>query len=246
MKALIVHAHPEAKSLNGAMRDLAVSVLGEQGFAVEVSDLYAMEFKAHVGRDDFLEVADGDSFNYLAEEMHASSGGGYAADLQGEQDKLQAADLLILQFPLWWFTVPAILKGWIDRVLAVGVLYDRERRYSNGIFKGRRAMLAFTTGGPSAAYEPGGLSGHLDVVLWPLQNGVLNFLGYDVLPPFVAHGMGRADDEARQGILDDYATCLRGLDDLQPLAFHSLDEFDDTLRLPSDVPARTVGQGWDR
>lgn len=96
MHALIVHAHPESKSFNGTMRDLAVSVLGERGVTVEVSDLYAMNFKAHVGRDDFLEVADGGSFNYLAEEMHAATGGGFSEDIQREQEKLAAADLLIL------------------------------------------------------------------------------------------------------------------------------------------------------
>jgi NAD(P)H dehydrogenase (quinone) len=246
MHALIVYAHPEPESFNGAMRDLAVSVLSEQGHTVEVSDLYAMGFTAHVGREDFSDVADGDTFNYLAEEMHAAGGGGFADDIQGEQDKMNAADMLILQFPLWWFSVPAILKGWIDRVLAVGVLYDRERRYSNGVFKGRRAMLSFSTGGPSSAYAPGGISGHMDIVLWPLQNGILNFLGYDVLPPFIAEGMGRADAEARQVILDAYAARLKNLENDQPLAFHPWDEFDDTLCLRPDVTAQTAGQGWGR
>lgn len=246
MHALIVHAHPESKSFNGALRDLAVSVLGEKGFTVGVSDLYAMNFKAHAGRDDFLEVADAASFNYLAEEAHAAAGGGFSEDIRREQEKLTAADLLILQFPLWWFSVPAILKGWIDRVVAAGVLYDRERRYSNGVFQGKRAMLSITMGGPPTAYAPGGVSGNMEVILWPLQNGVLNFLGYDVLPPFLAFGMARADEDARQDMLDAYAARLRGIDDTDPLAFHSLDDFDDTLRLQQNITAKTVGQGWNR
>ena len=138
------------------------------------------------------------------------------------------------------------LKGWIDRVVAVGVLYDRERRYSNGVFQGKRAMLSVTTGGPPSAYAAGGVSGNLEVVLWPLQNGVLNFLGYHVLPPFIAFGMVRADAEARQEMLDAYAARLRGLDDTEALEFHSLDDFDDTLRLQPDVTAKTAGQGWGR
>jgi NAD(P)H dehydrogenase (quinone) len=246
VNVLIVYAHPEPKSFNGALRDLAVSVLGDQGHAVEVSDLYAMKFKAHVGRDDFLQVADGDHFSYLAEGMHASGGGGFSEDIRREQEKLVAADLLILQFPLWWFSVPAILKGWVDRVIAVGVLYDRQRRYSNGVLQGKRAMLSFTAGGPPSAYAAGGVSGNMDVVLWPLQNGVLNFLGFDVLPPFIAFGMARADADARQGMLDDYAARLQGLDDVAALAFHSLDDFDDTLCLRPDVAAKTAGQGWGR
>jgi NAD(P)H dehydrogenase (quinone) len=243
---LIVYAHPEPKSFNGAMRDLAVSVLGELGHTVEVSDLYAMNFRAGAGRGDFLEAADGDYFNYLKEEMHAAEGGGFSEDIRGEQEKLMAADFLILQFPLWWFSTPAILKGWVERVMAVGFAYDRQRRFDNGVFRGRRAMLSLSAGGPAAAYSAGGISGNLEVVLWPLQNGVLNFVGYQVLPPFIAFGLARGDAEARQAILSDYEARLRGLDDVQPLAFHHLDDFDDTFRLKPDVMAKTAGQGWGR
>jgi NAD(P)H dehydrogenase (quinone) len=56
------------------------------------------------------------------------------------------ADLLILQFPIWWFGMPAILKGWADWVLARGFAYVAGRKYDTGMFRGKTAMVAATTG----------------------------------------------------------------------------------------------------
>ena len=64
--------------------------------------------------------------------------------------------MMIWQFPLWWFSVPAILNGWIDRVFAMGRVYGQDRIYQNGVFKGKKALLSFTTGGAAADYKPDG------------------------------------------------------------------------------------------
>ena len=81
---------------------------------------------------------------------------------EGEIDRLFAADLLILQFPMWWFSVPAILKGWIDRVFAFGVTYDFGRTWDKGVMCGRRAMLSMTTSAPPGVFMPDGRSGDLN------------------------------------------------------------------------------------
>jgi NAD(P)H dehydrogenase (quinone) len=246
MHALIVYAHPEPRSFNAAMRDRAVRTLREVGWTVEVSDLHAMGFDPVPRSTDFNQRIDPEVFKYQAEQVAAvKSEQGFAAEIQAEIDKLIRADLLILQFPLWWFSVPAILKGWIDKVFAMGVVYGGDVGfYSRGRFKGRRAMLAFSTGGPREMYGPTGLNGLADVVLWPLENGVLNFVGYDVLPRFHAPGPARADDATRAAMLDRWAERLRTLDSTRKLDFHPLDDFDRdagwTLR--PCVQGRTVGQ----
>ncbi len=246
MHALIVYAHPEPRSFNGAMKDRAVATLESMGWVVEVSDLHAMSFDPLPRRTDFADPENADFFKYQAEQAHAATlENGFAPDIRAELDKLLRAELLILQFPLWWFSVPAILKGWVDRVFAMGVIYGGDVGfYSRGRLRGRRAMLAFTTGGPPEMYGTTGLNGRVDVVLWPLQNGVLNFVGYDVLPHFHAPGPARADDATRAAMLDAWGHRLREIDRTPKLEFHPLDDFDAEAgwTLKPGIKGRTVGQ----
>ena len=214
MKALIVYAHPEPRSFNGSLKDLAVEVLTEAGHSVQVSDLYAMKFHAAGGPDDFTELQDADRFNYQAEQ----SAGHFTPELRSEFEKLAWCDLLILQFPLWWFSLPAILKGWVDRVFAFGFAYDRLRSYEDGVFKGKRGMLSLTTGGPAAAYsESGRHGGSIEHLLVHVNRGMLYFLGMDVLPPFVAYGAARVTPEQRTELLSAYRERLLAIETTVPI-----------------------------
>ena len=117
---LVVLAHPEGQSFNGALRDVSVATLSSAGHSVLQSDLYAMDFKAVLARDDFVEQGDTEFFNVQSSQRTAVANGTQAEDVVREQAKLEQADLVILHFPIWWFGVPAILKGWIDRTFALG------------------------------------------------------------------------------------------------------------------------------
>jgi NAD(P)H dehydrogenase (quinone) len=156
MNVLIVHAHEEPKSFNGAMRETAVRVLQETGHTVTVSDLYAMQFNPVGGKHDFTSLAEPAFFKYGVEQTKATEAKTFASDVVAEQEKLFWADFLIFQFPLWWFGLPAILKGWVDRVFAAGLTYGGGRWYSNGVFGGKRAMLSLTTGGSPSIYSSRG------------------------------------------------------------------------------------------
>jgi NAD(P)H dehydrogenase (quinone) len=138
MNVLIVYAHPEPRSFNGAMRDVAVETLASAGHEVVVSDLYAMHFNAVVGADDFTgERADPGFLSIAREQTKAYEIGTLAPDIVAEQEKLRRADLVIFQFPIWWFGMPAILKGWADRVFARGFAYSTGRKYDTGLFRAR-------------------------------------------------------------------------------------------------------------
>mgnify|MGYP001199467013 FL=1 len=217
MNTLIVYAHPEPKSFNAALLDAAVDVLQEQGHAVEVSDLYAMNFKPVVDRRDFLTCHDAERFNVSLEQRHALAHGGLAADIARELDRLQRADLLILQFPLWWFGMPAILKGWIDRVFVSGAVYGRSAMFEHGKLRGKRALVCVTTGAPVQAFGPDALNGDMLDLLAPLHRGVLAFTGMTVLPPYVACHVPYAGPEGRAALLANYRAHLRDLDTLTPL-----------------------------
>lgn len=240
MNVLIVYAHPEPNSFNGAMKDLAVETLRGAGHAVVVSDLYAMGFDPVAGPGDATgERADPDYFSLPKEQTKAYQDGTTASDIAAEMDKLKAADLLIVQFPVWWFGMPAILKGWADRVFARGFAYMPGRKYDTGLFRGKTAMVAATTGTSADTYAPDGIDGDILTVLWPIHNGLFRYSGFDVLPPFVAYMPGRVGEAGRQDYLDSYRKRLLELDATPRLFFHPAEDYGPNERLKPGVPARS-------
>jgi putative NADPH-quinone reductase len=198
MNVLIVLAHPEPKSMNGALADAACETLAAAGHSVAFSDLHAMAFDPRSTRANFTSISDADFFKPQAEERHASETGGFTAMLDAEMDKLEACDLMIWQFPLWWFSLPASLKGWVDRVFAAGRIYGGERIFEGGVKRGSRAMLSLTTGGRPAAYLPGGSMGDIMAMLKPIHRGMLEFIGFEVLAPNIVYAPARLGDDERK------------------------------------------------
>src|SRR3546814_4781852 len=109
-------------------------------------------------------------FNPALDSERAFSNGRQSRDIALEQEKLLWADALILQFPLWWFSMPAILKGWVERVYAYGFAYGVGEhsdtrwgdRYGEGAMAGKRAMLIVTAGGWESHYGARGIHGQID------------------------------------------------------------------------------------
>jgi len=197
VNVLIVYAHPEPTSFSAAMKEAAQRVLAAAGHAVEISDLYAEGFNPAAGRHDFTDVANPVRFHYQTEQLHASKTAGFSAELAREQARLLRADLLVFIFPMWWGGLPAILKGWFDRVCAYGVAYADGKRFDQGYFVGRRAVLALSTGGTPERFSPGGY-GDMGEVLYSVQRCILEYMGLEVMPPFVAYAVPRVDDIARR------------------------------------------------
>uniref|UniRef100_A0A8C5DTU9 Flavodoxin-like fold domain-containing protein n=1 Tax=Gouania willdenowi TaxID=441366 RepID=A0A8C5DTU9_GOUWI len=116
---------------------------------VDVSDLYDINFKA-TATDEDITGGVKDCFSYLS------------SDIVKEQSKLKKVDLVIFQFPMYWFSVPAILKGWIDLRM----------------FRDKKAILSFTTESLESTFSPNAINGDMNVTLWPLQNGILHYCGF--------------------------------------------------------------------
>ncbi len=227
MNVLVVFAHPEPQSLNAALRDAAIDELKRQGHVVQVSDLYAMGWKAQVDRADFPALAPGARLKVAAASGDAFKADALTRDVKLEQEKLLWADVLILQFPLWWFTMPAILKGWVDRVFSYGFAYgvgehsDRRwgDRYGEGTLAGKRAMLIVTTGGWQEHYSPRGINGPIDDLLFPINHGILHYPGYDVLPPFVTYRVDRLDEAGFKETAERLRMRMRTLSTIAPLPY---------------------------
>ena len=192
MNVFIINAHAEPKSFNAAMFRTAQETLSDAGHSVHVSDLYAMKFDPVSDRRNFTTVKDSEYFKQQIEEIHAT-------EMRG------------------WFGLPAILKGWVDRVFASGRTYGGDRFYENGVFKGKRALLSVTTGGPAQAYEVGGFNGDIHAILRPIHRGMLRLTGWDVLAPNIVYGPVRLSEEERLTTLNAWSARLRSIETEIPI-----------------------------
>ena len=229
-KFLVVLAHPEPASFTAALARHGISALEEAGHSVELTDLYGMKFDPVSDRRNFITVAKTDRYDQQVEERHASVSGGFSAELRAEMDRLAACDVLVLQFPIWWLGMPAILKGWIDRVFAIGVTYGGGRWFDRGVMRGKRAMLAVTIGGTDRAYSADGIYGPVVDLLRPINHGILGFCGFDVIEPFIAYAPARKTPEERQEIFAAYAERLMNLDAAPRLPMLHSDDYDHFVR----------------
>lgn len=212
MRILLVYAHPEPRSFNGQLKDLAVETLTAAGHEVRVSDLYAMRFDPVADRHDFTHDIEPGFFKLQAHQDVATRDRTFASDIAAEQEKIVWAELLIFQFPMWWQSVPAIMKGWFDRVLARGFSYGRGRAYDTAPLLGRRAICSLTTGSDEADFQPDGFFEYdITVIIKHVLHGTLQFVGFETLPPFVAWNAARVSDETRAEYLEQWRERLRAL-----------------------------------
>ncbi|MGE1176817.1 NAD(P)H-dependent oxidoreductase [Pseudomonas sp. BW7P1] len=245
MNVLLVYAHPEPQSLNGALKDFTVQRLEAAGHSVQVSDLYAMNWKASLDADDSPGRDSSRPFDASLDSKLAFEQGRQATDIASEQAKLLWADTLILQFPLWWFSMPAILKGWVERVYAYGFAYGVGEhsdarwgdRYGEGTLKGKRAMLMVTAGGWESHYSQRGINGPIDDLLFPIHHGILYYPGFEVLPPFVVYRTGKMDEARFARTCEELGLRLDELWSARPIGFRRQNGGD------YEIPALTLKDG---
>ena len=108
MRVLVIHCHPVPTSFNAALRDAVVSGLTKSRHEVELRDLYAESF------DPVLSSHQREAYFDEAENV---------SGLEDHVAALRRADALVLVYPTWWFGMPALLKGWFDRIWLPGVAF---------------------------------------------------------------------------------------------------------------------------
>jgi NAD(P)H dehydrogenase (quinone) len=246
MQAHIVLAHPERQSFNAHLASVARLGLEAQGWSVSLSNLYALGFDPCERAEHYPARSQPQRFDVQAEQRHASERGTIPPPVVDEIERLDRADLLILQYPMWWHLPPAILKGWFDRVLIYGEVYTSQKRFEKGRFLGRRAMLSLTVGTSPETYGFDGRSGDIDLLLWPV-NFTLAYVGYSVLTPFVAYGVEaglRYSDasvvEARlRRVEEDLEGALRNLDRRPTIPFNRMAEWGANGRIVPEAPVHS-------
>jgi NAD(P)H dehydrogenase (quinone) len=200
-----------------------------------------MNWKAVVDAADYGSDASS-PLKVALDSGRAFDAGTLTPDVLAEQEKLLWADTIIFQFPLWWYTMPAILKGWVDRVFTyhfaygVGEHSDTKygERFGEGTLAGRKALLSVTAGGPESHYAARGINGPIDDLLFPIHHGILYYPGFDVLPPYLVYRTHKVDETAYARITEELGQRLDTLFTTEPIPFRPQNAGD------YDIPALTL------
>lgn len=186
---LIIFAHPNPDSFTRAMVTRAVETSVQQGVKTVVRDLYDMNFNPVLS---------------LAELK-----GDISSEILQEQQYIREADLITLIYPLWWMGFPAILKGYLDRVLTHGFAYKTDEMGSVGLLGDKKMQQFINIGSNEQTYRENGYAQGLDVCL---VNGLFNFCGITDIRYRLFGSLYLIDDADRRAMLDEVAeTTQNGL-----------------------------------
>ncbi|MDE1549300.1 NAD(P)H-dependent oxidoreductase [Jeotgalibaca caeni] len=141
MKALIIYAHPRKESFSYALLTRVTAALEKKNYEVEVRDLYAMNFNPILNESDMI---------YTKNQEFVRENSEYPEDVKVEQKLIEESELLIYLFPIWWNGMPAIMKGYIDRVFQHGFAYSFTSEDPKQRFAGKRALFLTPTGQPQS------------------------------------------------------------------------------------------------
>lgn len=248
MNILWLVAHPDARSMTRSLADEGAAHLTELGHDVHMRDLYALNWDPIVAATDFGHDPEERLFVARAAK-EAIDAGRLSADIKAEQELVLAADVLVVHFPLWWFGMPAILKGWFDRVFLHGFgfgIKDPETgttlRYGDGNLRGKRGMVVTSVGAREASFGPRGIHGELEQVLFPIQHGIFHYTGMEALPPLVVYGADRSTEAEYALAAARLKERLSVLGELEPVPFRTQDggDYDADLVLhPHIAPGAT-------
>ncbi len=241
---LIVLAHPERKSFNGAWADATAKASIAAGHEIIWSDLYGMRFDPAESRDQYPGFAADRPFDPLKAQEEAAAADALPADVAVEIDKIRRADRIVFHFPLWWFGVPAILKGWFDRVLAHGELHTVDQRFDGGLCRGKKVLFCVTLGATEAEAGFNGKEGDIALLLWP-HAYTMHYLGMTVLEPVLAnsvHGYFEGTEEVEletrlSSLLEQQTEVIGEFDSRPQIKFNADSDFDEQGRLKPEAPS---------
>ena len=190
MNHLIVYAHPNPKSFSGAICEHLAKISKKQGHSVFVRDLYKLKFNPVLAAADFDAIRQGKT----------------PKDIKTEQLFVTKAELITLIFPLWWTGYPAILKGWIDRILLNGFAFKHSPQSGiTPMLTGKKVQLITTMGASVTEYERNGL---MDAMAMTMGDNVWSFCGCEDAGMIALGEIPGATDAERKKILRELSKTL--------------------------------------
>jgi len=246
---LVVMAHPEPRSFNGAWAQATIAAAEALGQQVMFSDLVSMGFDPVEKGSHYQSASSADNdapFDPLRMQDDAAKNQSLPAEVMAEIGKIRNAQRIIFHFPLWWFGPPAILKGWLERCLVHGELHSSSQRFDTGLSAGKKVLFCVSTGSTAEESSAAGKEGDVNMLLWPMAYA-LRYLGFTVLQPTVVHGVhgfhqgdAKAELESRlRQVLSEQQALLTRFDDLPAIPFNRDDEFDDNGILRRSAQSQT-------
>lgn len=190
MKAVVLYAHPNSQSFNHAVLTVVREELERVGAELSVRDLYALGFDPVLKGGDLAAVRAGEPLE----------------DVAREQEILSAADLLVVVHPIWWFGMPAVLKGYIDRVFSYGFAYTAGPEGPVGLLQGKKVAVFTSTGGSEDAYRSYGFEKALRTTM---DQGIYGFCGMEVVLHQFFFAVPGVTSEQRNAMLDEMRLGLR-------------------------------------
>ncbi|EMF30504.1 NAD(P)H oxidoreductase YRKL [Streptomyces gancidicus BKS 13-15] len=188
MHTLLVVAHPRPSSLTAQVADRARSRLEAAGSTVDLLDLHTEGFDPRMTFEDEPDIDD--------------PGKVYSAEVRAHMRRLEAADEIVIIFPVWWYGLPALLKGWIDRVWNHGFAYG-PRTFTSQL-AGKRVLWLGLAGGTERAFTRSGVHGLLEQ---QLTAGISRYSGIEAATSHVVYDTidnGAAALETADAILADF------------------------------------------
>lgn len=177
---LLVFVHPEEKSYCGQVRDALQKSFLSQGANVLVSNLYQDDFQPIDKASEFQNRANPDYLDIVSEQKYSFHNGTMSLSVKAEQDKVLKADEIIFIAPLLWQNIPAMLQGWLERVLSAGFAYDFDKKFGKAPLGGKSAQLIITTGGTIGQASKELAEKELARSLSPLKDRPFAYCGIDL------------------------------------------------------------------
>ncbi|EJF99046.1 NAD(P)H-dependent oxidoreductase [Flavobacterium sp. F52] len=176
MRHLIIYAHPNGESLNGRFKDALQGYLLQKGNEVIVRDLYELQF------DPVLSLQD----------MEGQRKGQVEDDVRLEQEFISWAEHITFIHPIWWTGMPAVMKGYIDRVFSYGFAYRYDQGVQKGLLKGKQAVIINTHGKSHDEYREIRMDRALRLTS---DKGIYNYCGFEISQHFFFEKADRVDAE---------------------------------------------------
>ena len=184
MHVLIVYSHPNPDSFNHALLDLVKAEIKKKKHTVSIRDLYALDFQPTLKMADLAALKEGKP----------------PKDIVAEQKEIDQADMIIVIHPVWWLGIPAILKGWFDRVFSYGYAYCYDDKgILQSLLAGKKAIVINTTGCPEqTSYIDTGLK---EAFMKALDLGIYGFVGMEVVLHRMFFSLPRSTPEERADMM---------------------------------------------
>jgi NAD(P)H dehydrogenase (quinone) len=192
MNHLVVFAHPNQKSFGKGIVDTIQTAVEGKGDSIRVRDLYALNFDPILKPSDFVAFQNGNT----------------PEDIKTEQEHIKWADVITFVYPVWWVGLPALLKGYVDRVLSNGFGYEYVNGAPNGLLKGKKGLLFCTTGSPNELYEQNGMH---DSMKQTSDTGIFNFCGIELINHSFFGAVPYVPDEKRKDYLREVEDIIKSV-----------------------------------